>query len=121
MITLNKPLFPNTTISLYSYVDGGMDDYGETKVSYKYRETVEADVQVMSPKDTQREFGKTLEDTYKIYLPYEVEIHDTDRIKLNDTNTCCEILGTPEKWNHLISYNKIIVQKYRNQKDLEDT
>lgn len=101
--------FDNTTIEIFTYTPG-IDDYGNTD-NYEFRESVPADIQPVNPISTYREFGKILQDTYNLYLQEDVEIHDTDLIRIEDD--VFEIIGTPEDWNHIIKHRKIVVRKQR--------
>lgn len=107
------PFFVNESMDIYSYQTSDYDYYGK-KSSYEYKETVEVDIQPYSPTSSLREFGKILQDTYKVYLDKDVEINDTDRLVIN--NTKYEIIGSVENWNHiLIPHKKILIKKLRKE------
>ena len=104
--------FNNTTIQLYSYQPTGeYDEYGK-KYEYTCKGTYEVDLQPLSPESTQKVFGRIEQDTYKMYCSPEIPIESTDLIKIPDLGTF-EIVGTPEKWNHLLNYTKVILHKHR--------
>lgn len=108
--------FPNEKISLYTYGDTeNLDAYGNPKKGYIYQSTIDCDFQPMTPKDSLEEFGKILEDTFKIYIDIDVEIADNTIIKLHRDNSVYNITGTPITNNHLlpVKHKKIVVQKQR--------
>lgn len=111
---LNIPFFDNVKLDLYSYnTESSFDEYGETTESYIFRETVTADMQAYSPQSSLREFGKILQDTYRVYLSKDVEVYDTDQIRLGDKKF--EIMGSVEDWNHILPYRKITVKLQRKE------
>ena len=104
--------FNNTTIELYSFEEGGYDDYGR-KNNYSLKGKYPADIQPLSPASQQQIFGKILQDTYKAYLNSDVPAEETDLIKIPDEGVF-EIIGSVEIWNHgLINHKKITLQKQR--------
>ena len=106
--------FNNTTIELYSFQQGGYDDYGR-KNNYTLKGEYPADIQPLSPQSSQQIFGKILQDTYKMYLNIDVPIEDTDIIKIPGEGTF-EIVGSVETWNHgLINHKKVTLQKHRKE------
>lgn len=106
------PFFNNTTIQLYSYQSTGeYDEYGK-KFEYKCKGIFEVDLQPLSPSSSQQIFGRIEQDTYKMYLSIDVPITSTDLVKIEDLGVF-EIVGTPEKWNHILNHTKVILQKHR--------
>ena len=80
--------FPNTTMQIFTYTDlSETDAYGNSKKGYVYRETVPVDFQASSRRDTLTEAGELLQDTYKIYLDVNVEVHANDIFKDEEGNT----------------------------------
>lgn len=111
--------FPNTTIQILKYnpSDVEYDDYGEAVGGYTLTEELEADFQPLSTSESIRDFGEILTDTYKLYLPLDVELTPQDRIKINETTYA--IIGTPMQMNHIkrISHTKVIIKKFRKEID----
>lgn len=106
------PFYPNTTAELWAYNEETMfDEYGDPLTDYTFRETVEADIQPVSPTSSLKEFGKILQDTYKLYLDINTEIHDTDRIIIDDKKY--EIIGSVEVWNHILKFKKVTIRLQR--------
>lgn len=75
--------------------------------------TVDADFQHIAPEDTQREIGKFLEDTHKIYVDIETPVTDKSRIKIKGEPSTYEVIGSPQKFPTFHDFTKIIVQKER--------
>lgn len=108
--------FPNEKIEIYEYTETGeLNSYQEPKKEYQLTCTIPCDFQTMSPNDTLKEFGEILEDTYKIYLPKEVNISPSMIIRLVGKPDTYEILGTPIMNNHLlpVQHIKLVVKKQR--------
>lgn len=106
--------FNNTTIQLYSYSPTGeYDEYGK-KFEYVCKGTFEVDLQPLTPESSQKVFGRIEQDSYKMYLSKDILIESTDLIKIPDLGTF-EIVGTPEKWNHLLEYTKVTIKKHRKE------
>lgn len=107
--------FPNESMDIYSCQNEGFDYYGP-KNEYSYKETVEVDMQVYSPTSSLREFGKILQDTYRIILDENVDIEDTDQLVINGIKY--EIIGAVENCNHgLIPHKEVIVKRQRKEKE----
>lgn len=110
--------FNNASIQLYSYAPTGeYDEYGK-QYECQLKGTYPVDLQPLSPSSTQQLFGRIEQDTYKIYLSSEITVESTDIIKIPELGTF-EIIGTPEKWNHLLNYTKLIIKKHRKEVKLE--
>lgn len=106
--------FNNTSIQLYSYSPTGeSDEYGK-QYEYICKGTFEVDLQPLTPESSQKVFGRIEQDTYKMYLSSDIPIESTDLIHIEDMGTF-EIVGTPEKWNHLLNYTKVILRKHRKE------
>ena len=104
---INIPFFPNASIQLNTYC--GYDEDGDPY--YEPRETITADIQPLSPTSSMQIFGEILQDTYKVYLAKDVEIHETDQLIIKDNKY--EIVGSVENWNHILPYQKITIKKQR--------
>lgn len=107
--------FPNETLEVYEYVEKESRDrfLGEPEFEYQYITSVPCDFQPASPKDSQMEYGKILEDSYKIYIDGSVDITDTMILRLEGKKDTYKITGTPLNNNHFLKHKKIIVQKQR--------
>lgn len=104
--------FPNESISLYSYSEDDYDYYGP-RSGYTLRETVQGNFYPLSESSSLKEFGKILNDTYKLILDENTEIHDTDLVVVNDIEY--EIVGSPENWNHgLLPHKTVLLKRLRN-------
>ena len=113
--------FPNEDVELWEYGENSEipNFFGETTSEYSYVGTYPCDFQPMSPKDTLNEFGKILEDTFKIYMDISVPITDTMILRLVGKNDTYSITGSPIKNNHnILSHTKVIVQKQRKPEKL---
>lgn len=106
--------FNNTTIQLYSYQPTGeYDEYGK-KFEYTCKGTFEVDLQPLSPESSQQIFGRIEQDTYKMYVSSDIPVGSTDLIRIPDLGTF-EIVGTPQKWNHILNHTKCILRKHRKE------
>lgn len=76
--------------------------------------TVDADFQNISPEDTQREVGKFLEDTHKIYVDLGTPITDKSVIKVKGFPETFEVVGSPQIFPTFHNFIKIIVQRERH-------
>ena len=105
--------FPNTTMQIFTYTDlPETDAYGNSKKGYVYRETVPVDFQASSRRDKLTEAGELLQDTYKIYLDVNVEVHANDIFRDPEGNTYT-VIGTPIFNNRfkITKHKKIELQK----------
>ena len=108
--------FPNETIHFYDIQDTEtLDLYGNPRKGYQHILSAEVDFQPMTPKDTLKEYGEILEDTYKIYTDINLEITPTMILVLDSDKSQYKITGTPITNNHILEtyHKKIIVQKLR--------
>lgn len=111
------PFFPNETMDIYTHNSNQEDyDYYGKKNEYSFKESVEVDIQPLSPTSSLREFGKILQDTYKVILSIDVEISDTDKLMINDTQY--EIVGSIDTWNHVLPHKEILIQKLRKNEEI---
>lgn len=114
--------FPNEKLELWEYSESEIPNvYGETTREYKYIGVYTCDFQPLSQKDSMMEFGKVLQDAYKIYLDIDVPITDTMILRLQGKPETYSIRGTPIHNNHnIISHIKVIVEKQRQPTILEE-
>ena len=115
--------FPNTVIELFETVDSEVkkDSYWEPNKDYVFVCECDCDFQAMTPKDTLNEFGEVLEDTYKLYIPLDVEITSSMLVRVKGEPYTYEITGTPIVNNRfgITEHKKVIVQKERKPTMLE--
>ena len=114
--------FPNEKVELWEYSEEGEipNFYGEIIASYNLIGVYQVDFQPASQKDTMQEYGKTLEDTYKMYLNIDTPITDTMILRLVGKKDTYSIVGTPIFNNHnVLNHIKVIVQKQRQPTKLE--
>ena len=104
--------FNNTTIQLYGYVELDEEDFFGEKHEYRLKGEYNCDIQPVTPSSSQQTFGRIVQDTYKIYLNIDVPIDGTDLIRIPDLGTF-EIVGSVEKWNHVLDYQKATIKKRR--------
>lgn len=95
--------------------------FGETSVSYNYIGSYMGDFQNSSPSDRLEEYGKTLEDTYKIYFDVDVPVTDTMIIRKEGEKDTYTIKGSPQHYNTLIPHIKVNLQKDRKPIPLGET
>lgn len=106
-------LFPNEEIDIYTCQNESFDYYGSQN-EYVYKETINVDMQLISPTSSLREFGKILQDTYRVIMDENVEINDTDQLRINDVKY--EIIGSIENCNHgLIPHKEMVIKRQRKE------
>ena len=111
---MNPPFFPNEEMDIYSLSDNNESyDYYGKQIEYVYKQTIPVDIQPLSPTSSLREFGKILQDTYKVIFNIEVEISDTDQLRINDTKF--EIVGSIDTWNHVLPHKEMLIRKLRKE------
>ena len=115
--------FPNQELELWRYAESTTEfnPYLEPKKEYHLIETIPCDFQVMGPNETLREFGEILEDTYKIYIDYDVELTHDMVLRIKGEPDTYKITGTPITNNHLlpVHHKKLVVKKQRKPAKLE--
>lgn len=114
--------FKNEMLELWDYSenDNIPNFFGETTSEYNYVGTYPCDFQTMTPKDSMNEFGKVLEDGYKIYLDIDVPVNDKMILRLEGKVETYSITGTPIINNHnIIPHIKLVVQKQRKPTKLD--
>lgn len=106
-------LFPNEEIDIYTCQNESFDYYGSQN-EYVYKETISVDMQLISPTSSLKEFGKILQDTYRVIMDENVEINDTDQLRINDTKY--EIIGSIENCNHgLLPHKEMVIKRQRKE------
>ena len=113
--------FPNEKLELWEYSENSEipNFFGETTSEYNYIGTYKCDFQPLTQKDSIQEFGKILQDTFKIYLDIDVPITDTMILRLEGKPETFKVIGSPIHNNHnIISHIKVIVQKQSQHTEL---
>lgn len=109
--------FPNCTIEIYEPIESGeYDEYtGEPKDIWTLIATLPVDFQRINNDEEQEEWGKDLQDTFKIYVPLKTPINDRCVIKIVDDieDRTFDVIGVPQYWNRFHMFRKIIVQVQR--------
>lgn len=109
--------FPNEKLELWDYTESSTEfnSYLEPQKEYYLTETVPCNFQPMSPADTLREFGETLEDTYKCIIDSNVTINPRMIVRIQGKSDTYEIVGTPMVNTHFIQtrHTKMVLQKQR--------
>ena len=108
--------FVNCQIEIYEPSEKPhLDPYtNEPKDTWDLITVVDADFQNISPEDTQREVGKFLEDTHKIYVDIDTPVTDKSVIKIKGEPHTYEVIGSPQKFPTFHNFTKIIVQRERH-------
>lgn len=108
--------YPNCEIEIYEPSEAPiLDKYtGEPLDTWDLVTTVEADFQPTTDKDTQHEWGKELEDLYKVYVTEGTQITDKSRIKIVGEKETYDVVGSPQRWNRFHHFIKVIVQLQRH-------
>lgn len=107
--------YPNCKIEIYEPSEAPeMDCYtGEPLDTWDLIAIVKADFQPTNDDDLQHEWGKELEDTFKVYVHENTPITDKSRIKIVGEKPTYEVVGSPQRWNRFHHFIKIIVQIQR--------
>ena len=109
-----RPFFPNCEVELYEYTENEeYDIYGEPIVSYNKVGIYSTDFQTLSSNDSERMFGKILNDTFKLFFDIDVPITDKMMIKKKGEIDTYVILGSPQKYDHFLKHQTVTVQKTR--------
>ena len=58
-------------------------------------------------------FGKILNDTFKLFLDYDVPITDKMMIKKKGENNTYMLIGSPQKYDQFLRHQEVTVQKTR--------
>lgn len=109
------PFFPNEELDIYTLqADNNDYDYYGAKNEYAYKETIQVDIQPLSPTSSLKQFGKILQDTYTVIFDVNTEISDTDQLRIH--NEKFEIIGSVETWNHgILPHKEMLIQKQRKK------
>ena len=113
--------FPDNRMELWEYNENGeeLNWWGETTPNYTLTGVYTCDFQNLSPRDSIKEYGEILEDTYKAYFPIDTPITPTMILRLFGETDTYSIKGTPQVYNHLIPHIKVTLQKQRQPTILE--
>ena len=108
--------YPNCEIEIYEPSESPKTcEYtGELLDSWDYVTTVKADFQPTNDDDVQHEWGKELEDKFKVYVDEKTPITDKSRIKIVGQKETYDVIGSPQKWNRFHHFLKVIVQIQRH-------
>lgn len=87
----------------------GVDSYGKAQKCLVDLCTVKGDFQPMNPHEQLREFGSTIQGSYKLYLDPDVEITATCKVSVEGYPRKFQVKGTPMKRTALKPHIKIIL------------
>lgn len=109
------PFFKNTYFEIWEpYTSTEKDQYTNEKLTkYELKETIPADFQPLTPSFEQKEFGKTLKDSYKVYIDVTLTITPNSILREQGKTDTYMIRGTPILNNHIIPHIKLIIEKQR--------
>ena len=100
-----------STIDLYT---------GEKQIKYEFYIIADADVQQITPESSMKEYGKILEDAYRVFIDTWIEINPKSILRMENTKTTYQIRGTPELRDHILPYVTFVMEKQRTPTPLED-
>ena len=109
--------FPNCQIQIYEEQES--DEYDEYTMEHKSEwvliDTLSVDFQRLNHDEEQHDWGKEIQDTFKIYVPLYTHINNRCIIKIIDDieDRTFDVIGEPEYWNRFHMFRKIIVQAQR--------
>ena len=94
--------FPNEKLELWAYTESTTEfnSYLEPEKVYTHESTVDCDFQVMTPKDSLKEFGEVRTDTYKIYIDSNVSVDSSMILRLQgktESKRLCSCATQTEK------------------------
>ena len=93
--------------------------FGESSSKYVYVGSFMGDFQNSSPRDKPEDYGKILEDSYKVYFPEDVPVTDTMILRKEGEMDTYTINGSPLHYNTLIPHIKVVLQKDRKPVPLD--
>lgn len=108
--------YPNCKVEIYEPSEAPvLDEYtGEPLDTWDLVTTVDADWQAVRDDDSQHEWGKEVEDTYKVYFDEGTPVTDKSRLKIVGEKETYDVIGTPQRWNRFHHFVKVIVQLQRH-------
>jgi hypothetical protein len=89
----------------YTYTTDGVGVYGEQTKDYNYSNDITVDFQNESNTEIAKQYGVEKGNLYKIYLPLDVELLDTDLLIDPDGNEYL-IIGEVKRYDHYHNYIK---------------
>lgn len=109
--------FPNCQLEIYEEQESGdYDEYtGEPKSEWVLIDSLPVDFQRLKHDEMQEEWGKEVEDTFKVYVPLNTHINNRCIVKIVDDieDRTFDVIGEPEYWNRFHMFRKIILQVQR--------
>ncbi len=114
--------FTNTTMEFWEpYESEEYDVYTDTNLTkYRLTTTSSVDFQPYTPKESIRDFGKILQNTFKVYT--DVNCSDNCILRIKDDTLTYSITGSPQVNNHFTatSHHKIIITQERAKRTLQE-
>lgn len=87
--------------------------FGESSVEYKYIGSFMGDFQNSSPRDIPEDYGKVLQDSYKVYFDSDVPVTDTMILRKEGEKDTYTVNGSPLHYHTLIPHIKVLLTKDR--------
>lgn len=102
-------------IELWEYTEEGdiPNFFGESSIKYEYVGSFMGDFQNAGPRDSPEEYGKILEDSFKVYFTPDVPVTDTMILRKEGEKDTYTINGSPLHYNTLIPHIKVNLQRDR--------
>lgn len=114
--------FKPDNVELWAYTESNtVNMYGEPEVTYTLIGTYPCDFQPINAADTVKEFGKLLEDTYRIFLDYNVPVNDKMILRIVGSSDTYELIGSPSIFKTtILKHIELTVQKQRKPHNLPE-
>jgi hypothetical protein len=96
------------------------DPYTDSNITkYKMKTVSEVDMQPYTPKESIREFGKILQNTFKIYT--NIKCSENCILRISEDNVTYSIVGSPQYNNHFnkTTHYKLIITQERQTRTLK--
>lgn len=107
--------FKSDTVELWDYTETEtVNVYGEPEVSYNLIGSYPCNFQPITVNDSIKEFGKVLEDTYRIFLEHNVPVTSKMILKIVGQEDTYEVIGSPSIFKTtILKHIEVTVQKQR--------
>lgn len=106
--------FHNDIVEIYEEIRDnekcGVDQYNKPRKCIQLRCMVNGDLQPVSSDESRHSFGTKTSNSHKLYLNPDVEVKNTDILKINGYKGVFKIVGVPMVYNKFIPHILVLLR-----------
>lgn len=112
--------FHGDTVEIYEELSDntkcGVDQYGKPRKCTKLKDIVTGDLQPASPNETRHSFGTKTSNSHILYLDLDVQVENTNILKVQGYKGVFRVVGDPQIYNKVIPHKLVSLRHIPGEK-----